>query len=125
MLSSEQRLDILYPAARAENLRLVDQLHRVAAVTPLREEFPERFGTMVSVDHKRSHAGGDQVVEHEGDERFLENRDKGFWQIFGQRTEPHPEPGAENKRLRDHLLRLLGGSCAPSRDAEIMAPQAR
>ena len=59
---------------------------------------------MVGVDHEGPHPDRDQVIEDESDERLLENRDQRLGQIFGQRTQPHPKPGAENKSLGDHRL---------------------
>src|SRR5437868_2988503 len=47
------------------------------------------------------------MVEHERDERLLENRDKRLGQIFRERTQPHPEPGAEDKCLRNHQTDLI------------------
>src|ERR1700716_125354 len=79
----------------------------MAAIVPVREEFPERRRTMVRVDDKRFHACGDQVIEHERDERLLENRDERFRHIFGERTKSRSEPGAEHEGLGDHRRAAL------------------
>jgi membrane protein YdbS with pleckstrin-like domain len=44
------------------------------------------------------------MIEHERDERFLENWDERFRHIFRERTEARAESGAEDKSLRDHLV---------------------
>jgi membrane protein YdbS with pleckstrin-like domain len=79
----------------------------MAAIAPAREEFPERRRTMVRVNDKRLHARGNQVIEHERDERFLENRDERLGQIFGEGTKSRPEPGAEHEGLGDHRRAAL------------------
>jgi hypothetical protein len=42
------------------------------------------------------------MIESEGDERFSENRDEWFGEVFGQRTEPQAEAGPEDKGLGNH-----------------------
>jgi membrane protein YdbS with pleckstrin-like domain len=80
----------------------MDQLHGMSAITSVGEKFLERRGQMVGINDKRSHSRCDQVIEHEGDQRLLENRDERFGEILGERPQPHPETGAEHESLRDH-----------------------
>jgi len=56
------------------------------------------------IHDKRLQAGRNQMIEDKCDDRFLENRDERFGQLFGERTQPHSEPGAEDERLRDLLV---------------------
>ncbi len=107
MLEVQQRLGVLDPATSPQDFRLVNQLHRMPSIFSLSEKFPARFGTMMSVDNERTNAGRDQVIEHKRDERLLENRDKRLRQIFGERTQPRPESGTENKGLSDHRRAVL------------------
>ena len=102
VLFAQQRLDILDSAARPEDFRFVNELDRMAAIVPLREEFLESRRAIMGVDDERLHPGRDEMIEREGDERLLKNRDKRLRQILGQGTQPHPKPSAENKSLRDH-----------------------
>ncbi len=44
------------------------------------------------------------MVEREGDERFLENRNERLRQIVRQGTQARAQPSAQNKGLSDHLL---------------------
>src|SRR5437762_9762701 len=101
MLRAQQRFDILDSATGSQDFRLMNQLHRMTPIISVREKFPERLGTMVGVDNERAHTGRDQVIEHKGDERLLENRNERLGQIFSERTQSHPEPRAENESLRD------------------------
>ena len=103
-VADQQVLRVLDAAAGPEDFRLVDELDRTAAITSVRKKFQERFGPMMRVDDKRFHPGRDQVIEDECDERFLENRDERLGHIFRERSEPRPEPGAEDKSVRDHLV---------------------
>jgi membrane protein YdbS with pleckstrin-like domain len=104
MLGTQQRFDVLDPAACPEDFRLVNQLNRMAAISSFPKQLLERRRAMMRVDDERFHAGGDEMIEHKCDERLLENRDKRLWQILGEGTEPGPESGTENECLRDHLL---------------------
>jgi membrane protein YdbS with pleckstrin-like domain len=107
MLSAQQRFDILNPATRPQDFRLVDQLHGMTAIIFLGEKVPERFRTMMGVDNEGTNPGRDKVIQNKCDERFLENRDERFRQIFGERTQPHAETRAEDKGLRDHRRAVL------------------
>src|SRR4051812_37913738 len=42
------------------------------------------------------------MIEDERDQRSLENWDKRFRQIFGERTQPHSEPGCGNECFGNH-----------------------
>src|SRR3954468_5174928 len=59
---------------------------------------------MGRVDYERLHPRRDEMVERKRDQRLLKNRDERFGEVFGERPEPHPEAGAEDKSLRDHLV---------------------
>jgi membrane protein YdbS with pleckstrin-like domain len=47
------------------------------------------------------------MIEHESDERLLENWDERLGQLLGERTKPHPQSSAEDKRLSDHERALV------------------
>jgi uncharacterized membrane protein YdbT with pleckstrin-like domain len=47
------------------------------------------------------------VIEHEGDERLLENRDERFRDVFRERPQPRSETSPEYKSLRDHWRAVL------------------
>src|SRR3954463_8493291 len=57
---------------------------------------------MVSVYHERADADGKEMVQDESDQRLLVNRDQRLGQIFGERTQPGPEPGAQDESFGDH-----------------------
>ena len=79
----------------------------MAAIISGSKKFPKRFGTMMRVDNKRTNPGRDQVIEHERDERFLENRDERLRHLFREGTQPRPESRTEDKGLRDHRRAVL------------------
>src|ERR1041385_1008391 len=76
----------------------------MSAITSAGKKFAERFRPMMGVHDKGLDADRDQVIEDKCDQRFLENRDERFRQIFGKRTQSHSEAGAKDERLRDHLV---------------------
>ncbi len=104
---AQQRLDILDPTASSQNLRLVSEVHLATAILLLGKELPKRIRPMVSIDYERFHSRVDQVIEDKRDQWFLENRDQRLGNVFGERTKPRPEPGAENKCLRNHQRAML------------------
>ena len=85
----------------------MNQLHLTPAIISFRKKIPERFRTMVRVDDEGTNPGRDQVIEHKGDERLLENRNEWLRQILRERAQPRPEPRAEDKGLRDHRRAVL------------------
>ena len=107
MLVAQQRLDILDSAASAEDFRLVHQLHRMALIALSREQFLKSRRAMVRIDDERFHAGFEEMVEHESDQRLLENRDERLGQVLGERPEPRAKAGAEHECLRDHKCAAL------------------
>ncbi len=97
----------------------MNKLHRAAAVTALRKQLLKRGGAMVRIDDERLHACRDEMIEREGDERFLKDRNERLRQIFRQRAEPRPQPGAENKGLRDHAAGEYRGRARLCRAAPV------
>jgi hypothetical protein len=102
-LCPEPRLRILDPAAGFEQDRFVYQPDGKLEISTIGEKGFEMSGKMMGVDDERLHTRGREVIESEGDKRFLENRDERLWQVLGQRTKPQAETGAENEGLGDHV----------------------
>ena len=101
-LCPEPRLGILDSAAGFQQDRLVHQPNGKFAIATTRKERFKRRGQMMGVDDERLHARGREMIEGEGDERLLENRDERFGEVLGQRTEPQAEAGAEDEGLVNH-----------------------
>jgi membrane protein YdbS with pleckstrin-like domain len=59
---------------------------------------------MVRIHNKRLHPNADQMIEDECNQRLLKDWDEGLGQLLRERPEPHSEPRAEDKSLRDHLV---------------------
>ena len=101
---AQERLDILDPAASPEDLRFINQLDRMPAITSCREEFLEDRREMVRVDDKRFYARCDEMIEGEGDERLLKNGDQWLRQHLAERAHPQAQAGAEDEGLGNHFL---------------------
>ena len=56
---------------------------------------------MMRVDDEGLHPKGAKMIEREGNERFLKNRDERLRQIVRQRTQPLAQPRAEDEGLSD------------------------
>ena len=101
----QQPLDILDPAACPENFRLVNQLNRIARDSSLAANNSWNAGARWCVLMTNDFTPAcDEMIEREGDERLLKNRDERLRQIVRQRTQPRAQSRAENKGLSDHGL---------------------
>src|SRR5205807_2581246 len=83
----ELRFYILNAAAGLEEIWLMDQLDRITAVNAPGKSVFKKLGQLVRVDDERVHAEIDQMIEREGDERLLKNRDERFRQIVSERAQ--------------------------------------
>ena len=97
----ELRFYILNAAAGLEEIWLMDQLDRMTAVTAPRKSPFKKLGQLVRVDDERLHAEIDQMIEREGDERLLKNRDEWLGPIVSERAQTGTETGAKDERLCD------------------------
>ena len=95
----EQRLGELQRAAGAERLRLLD----IAQADPVRAPVAEHVAHARREEPARHHdvvdAVAAQPVEHERDERAVDERDDRLRHGGGQRAQPRPLPAGEDQRL--------------------------
>jgi hypothetical protein len=74
----------------------------MAAIAPFRKLFLERRRQMMRIDDERFHARRDEMIEREGDERLLKNRDKRFRQHLRERPHSEAKASAEDKGSGNH-----------------------
>src|SRR2546430_556791 len=90
-------------AGRAENAG------RTARRSVPTKNLCEPLRLMMGINEKLRHIQLDQMIEREGDERFLKDGHQRLGEIVGERAEACPESGAEDKGLSDlrHQIKQL------------------
>lgn len=107
-LVPQQILDVLdAPRGFKDFRRFVSKFNGNVTVTAIGKSCGERFRAPMGIHNEASNACLEEVIESEGDERFIGDRDERLGTLAGERLEPCAESGAKNECGGDHEARSM------------------